>query len=97
MNVQRSFQWCDRTTASYHFCHVYGLLNQIDSSSLSDGQPSGHLSSDMVLLNSSDLRRIMGNFAVLVSTVQLSCKITRARELLASFTRVAHELHSSCS
>ena len=67
MNVRRSFQQCDRTTTSYHFCHVYGLLNQIDSSSLSDGPPSGNLSSDMVLPNSSDLKRIMGDFAVLVS------------------------------
>ena len=49
MNVQRIFQWCDRTTASYHFCHVYGLLNRIDSSNLSDGPPSGNLSSDMIL------------------------------------------------
>ena len=67
MNVRRSFQRCDRTTTSYHFCHVYGLLNRIDSSSLSDGPPSGNLSSDMVLPNSSDLKRIMGDFAVLVS------------------------------
>lgn len=67
MNVRRSFQRCDHTTVSYHFCDVYGLLNRIDSSSLSDGPPSGDLSSDMALPNSSDLKRIMGNFAMLVS------------------------------
>ena len=71
MNVRRSFQRCDRTTASYHFCHVYGLLNRIDSSSLSDGPPSGNLSSDMILPNSSDLKRIMEDFAVLVSRYKI--------------------------
>ena len=43
MNVRRSFQRHDRTTKSYHFCHLYALQNRINTSTLSDGPPSGTL------------------------------------------------------
>lgn len=67
MNIRRSFQRSDRTTASYHFCHTYGLLNRINTSTLSDGPPSGTLSTEAILPNSTDLNVIMEDFAVLVS------------------------------
>ena len=54
MNIRRSYQRCDRTTASYHFCHGYAVLNRIDTSNLSDGPPSGTLSVEQLLPNSSD-------------------------------------------
>jgi len=67
MNVRRSFQRSDRTTKSYHFCHAYALQNRINTSTLSDGLPSGTLSIEAILPSNNDLLKIMEDFAVLIS------------------------------
>ena len=67
MNIRRSFQRCDRTTKSYHFCHAFAVQNRLDTSVLSDGASTGTLSSEAILLSSNDLERITEDFKVLVS------------------------------
>ena len=66
MNVRRSFQRSDRTTRSYHFCHAYAVLNRIDTSTLSDGPPSGTLSTEDILPSSNDLFVIIEDFIELM-------------------------------
>ena len=67
MNVRRSFQRLDRTTQSYHFCHVFAALNRVDSAMLEDGSPSGVISLESVLPSKEDLEKVMEDFNVLVS------------------------------
>lgn len=67
MNVRRSFQRCDCTTKSYHFCHAFAVENRLDTSVLSDGAPTGMLSSEALLPSSNDLQRLTEDFTVLVS------------------------------
>ena len=67
MNVRRSFQRSDRTTNSYHFCHAYALQNRINTSTLSDGPPSGTLSIEAILPSTTDLLKITEDFTVLIS------------------------------
>ena len=66
-DIRRSFQCCDRTTKSYHFCHAFAVQNRLDTSVLSDGASTGTLSSEAILPSSNDLERIIEDFKVLVS------------------------------
>ena len=66
MNIRRSFQRSDRTTKSHHFCHAYAVLNRIDTSTLSDGPPSGALSIEDILPSSNDLFVIIADFIELM-------------------------------
>ena len=67
LNVRRSFQRIDRSTQSYHFCHAYAVQNQINTSVLSNGPPSGVLSYDAILPSEDDLKRVTDDFKVIVS------------------------------
>ena len=67
MNIWRSFQRIDRTTNSYHFCHAYALENRINTSTLSDGPPSGISSIEAILPSNNDLLKITEDFTVLVA------------------------------
>ena len=68
MNVRRSDQRVDRTTASYHFCHAYALLNRVNSTLLGNSPGfSGELSLDLMLPTQTDLDMIMNEFQIFVS------------------------------
>ena len=67
MNVRRSFQRLDRTTQSYHFCHVYAALNRMDSAMLEYGHSSGVISLETVLPSIGDVEKVLEDFNVLVS------------------------------
>ena len=68
MNVRRSDQRVDRTTASYHFCHAYALLNRVNSTLLGNSPGfSGELSLDLMLPTQTDLHMIMNESQIFVS------------------------------
>ena len=67
LNVRRREQKVDHTTQSYHFCHLYALLNRVESTQLPDQKPSGTLSLELILPSQKDLDNIMEDFTVLVS------------------------------
>ena len=67
INVRWSYQRIDRSTESLHFCHVYAVLNRINTMVLSDAPSSGELSVDSILPAQDDLKKITDDFTVLVS------------------------------
>ena len=67
INVRWSYQQIDCSTESFHFCHVYAVLNRINTTVLSDAPSSGELSVDSILPGQDDLKKIMDDFTVLVS------------------------------
>jgi len=71
MNIRRSFQRFDRTTQSFHFCHVYAALNRLDSAMLEDGNSSSVPSVETVLPTKDDLEKVLADFNILVSRYSL--------------------------
>ena len=67
MNIRKSDQRYGRTTQSFHFCHGFAVQNRVNSTKLSDGPPSGVLSSDLILPKEADRDSILEDFTVLVS------------------------------
>ena len=78
MNIRRSEQRMGRTTKSYHYCHGYAVKNRVNSTSLTDGPPSGVLSAEKVLPSKIDMDKIMDEFKVIVSRY---CKISSDHQL----------------
>ena len=67
INVRWSYQQIDCSTESFHFCHVYAVLNRINTTVLSDAPSSGELSVDSILPGQDDFKKITDDFTVLVS------------------------------
>ena len=66
LNVRRSDQRFNYSTQSFHFCHMYGLLNRVNSTVLHDEPPSGMLSSELILPSKIELDHILKDFTIFV-------------------------------
>ena len=66
LNVRRSDQIVNYSMQSFHFCHMYGLLNRVNSTVLQDEPPSGMLSSELILPSKIELDHILKDFIIFV-------------------------------
>lgn len=67
-NFRRRFQRVDYQTQSFHFFHLYALLDRIDLSQISDDDPkSVMIQVEKVLPDGSDIDLLRKNLSILIS------------------------------